>query len=59
MIKMGSWWLKSKLDPRWNAAGRCYCGGFVMPEECKDKLEELKNQLGNPPTDLSFGYMKD
>lgn len=55
----GSWWLQSKSDPRWNASGRAAVGGFVMPEACKQKLEELKRRFGEPPRDLKWGYMKD
>lgn len=55
----GSWWLKSKSDPRWNSSGRSYVGGFVMPSECERRIEELKQELGDPPDDLEWGYMKD
>ena len=55
----GSWWLRSKTDPRWNCGGNAYVGGFVMPSECEKKLSELKKKLGNPPKDLEWGYMKD
>jgi len=56
----GGWWLRSESDPRWNSDGRSDgVGGFVMPEECQSKLEELKRQLGEPPEDLKWGYMKD
>jgi hypothetical protein len=30
-----------------------------MPPECEAKLEELKKKLGEPPDDLTYGYMKD
>jgi len=56
----GSWWIQSKKDSRWDCSGRSACvGGFVIPQECKDKIEELKTQLGEPPDDLEWGYMKD
>ena len=56
----GSWWLNSKTDPRWNYNGRADCvGGFMMPDECQNKLKELKQKLGKPPKDLEWGYMKD
>ena len=55
----GSWWLLSKNDPRWNSNGQSDVGGFAMSEECKQKLEELKHQFGEPPGDLEWGYMKD
>ena len=60
MMRSGSWWLKSESDPRWNAHGSDnYCGGFVMPKECEKKVKELKKELGLPPDDLEYGYMKD
>ena len=59
LVREGSWWLRSKSDQRWNSDGRADVGGFVMPEECKQKLEALKRKLGEPPYDLEWGYMKD
>jgi len=62
MIKLcseGSWWLRSKEDPRWNYEGSGTVGGLIIPSECKDKIKELKKRLGTPPDDLEFGYMKD
>ncbi|HEY4497079.1 MAG TPA: hypothetical protein VI432_02940 [Candidatus Paceibacterota bacterium] len=55
----GSWWLRSKKDPRWNTDGRAYVGGFLMPEACRSKIDELKLRFGEPPEDLEWGYMKD
>lgn len=57
--KPGTWHFHSDTDSRWNCSGRSYVGGFVMPSECKDKLEVLKVKLGDPPEDLTWGYMKD
>ena len=59
MITKGTWWLKSKTDPRWNADGRALVGGFVRPPELEKKLNELTKKLGPPPEDLEWGYMKD
>lgn len=56
--KMGSWWLRSKADPRWDSDGRGYIGGFQCLEASK-KIEELKELLGDPPHDLELGAMKD
>jgi len=59
-MRSGSWWLRSEIDPRWNARGRDnYCGGFVMPKECEKKIKELENILGKQPDDLEYGYEKD
>lgn len=58
---MGSWWYRSKSDPRWNLNGRCRM--FVMagpPADANERIEELKKLLKcDPPEDLEFGCMKD
>jgi hypothetical protein len=60
MIREGSWWLTSEKDSRWNANGRCRVGGFEIPKEALDHIDELKKKLKcKPPKDLEFGYMKD
>ena len=60
IAREGGWWINSKKDPRWHAYGRSDCvGGFAMPQEVKEKIEELKKKLGKPPKDLEWGYMKD
>jgi len=59
MLRMGAWALTSVSDPRWNASGRAPVGGLEMPDECKERLEELKRQLGKSPADLTWAYMKD
>lgn len=53
------WQLYSKTDSKWNHSGDSYVGMFEMPRECKEKLEELKTSLGDPPDDLEWSYMKD
>ncbi len=59
-FRPGGWWLKSAKDPRWNDNGRSDAvGGFVIPEECEKRFEEMKKQFGDPPDDLEWGYMKD
>jgi hypothetical protein len=58
--KEGSWWMRSKKDPRWNCDGRgllLFSAG--IPDEAKEKIEELKKKYGEPPDDLEFGGMKD
>lgn len=59
--RSGAWWLTSKTDKRWDASGTTSsCGGFVMPEECKQALKIKKLELNeDPPDDLEYGYMKD
>lgn len=51
--------LFSPTDPRWNAEGRDIVGNLQMPRRCKKKLKELKKQLGTPPEDLVWRYVKD
>ncbi len=58
ICREGEWWLRSRKDPRWNCSGSGYVGGFCMPPDCKQRVEELKKILGEPPDDLEYGYMK-
>jgi hypothetical protein len=58
-IVEGSWWLRSKSDPRWNCNGRAMVGGFMKPKEVDEAVERKKVELGEPPDDLEWGYMKD
>ena len=55
----GTWYIRSESDERWNVSGRAHVGGFMMPPEIEQKLEELKEKYGNPPSDCEWGYMKD
>lgn len=55
----GTWWLKSKSDPRWDVTGYGPVGGFVMPDEAVQAKKKLEKKYGPPPEDLEFGYMKD
>lgn len=59
MQSEGTWYFSSKSDPRWSASGRGLVGGFSFSPEAEARLEELQAQLGDPPTDLVWGYMKD
>ena len=57
--QLGSWWMRSKSDPRWDCDDRSSVGGFQMPTDLTNKINELKATLGEPPKDLEWGYMKD
>lgn len=61
MMRSGSWWVTSKLDPRWDKSGSSeFVGMFAMPEEAKQHIEDMKQKLQKePPSDLEWGYMKD
>jgi len=59
LLTRGVWYLRSETDPRWNSTGEAQVGAFVMPDEVDHRLEELKIELGEPPDDLTCGYMKD
>jgi hypothetical protein len=59
--KPGSWWLRSKSDPRWDADGR---ESFLVTagpvSSAIDFVERKKAELGiDPPDDLEYGCMKD
>lgn len=58
-IREGSWWIYSKKDSKWNRSGRGFVGGLMKPDEVDKVVEELKKELGEPPDDLEWGYMKD
>ena len=60
-IRSGSWWIHSESDERWRRSGTSDgVGGFVLPPEAEQAIEELKSELGEePPDDLEYGYMKD
>lgn len=58
--KMGSWYVSSKLDPRWNSNGRGY--GLVSmggPQDAHTWVELCKKKYGELPADLEMGFMKD
>lgn len=60
MNRIGTWWTRSKTDPRWDMEGRAYVGGFMVPEECEKAIAAKKKELGEePPEDLTCEYMKD
>lgn len=60
MIRQGTWWIKSKSDPRWYASGRGEVGMFsVDGREYQEVVDSLINRYGDPPVDLRIGYMKD
>ncbi len=53
----GTWWLRSKKDPLWNAEGQ----GFVSiygSEDCECTIKELEARLGQRPDDLEWGFAK-
>ena len=58
--RFGTWWLRSRVDPRWNAEGRGMVGGgLATPRDCETRIKELELRLGVPPKDLEVGWMKD
>jgi hypothetical protein len=59
MMREGTWWLRSKTDPRWDCNGRAFVGMFGQPQDLVNKLAELTKLYGEPPEDLEWGYMKD
>ena len=56
----GSWNLYSQSDPRWNCSGRGHIIVMAgMHPDAEAKLDELKEKLGSPPSDLRYSCMKD
>jgi len=58
--KMGTWWVHSKKDPRWNKEGRAK--GLVCmggPAEMEAWIEKCTKKYGKPPKDCTHGFMKD
>ncbi len=61
MMSSGTWWVKSKSDPRWDGKGPSrWVGMFEKPPEVETHIEVKKKELGSePPADAEWGYMKD
>jgi len=57
-IKEGHWYIKSISDPRWDESGEGFVGGGMIPRQCIDAIDRKKKELGNPPSDLEWGYTK-
>jgi hypothetical protein len=58
--KIGSWYLSSKKDPRWNDCGRealLVCAGLC--KGAKKSIEANRDRYGDPPDDLEYSCMKD
>ena len=55
----GSWWVHCKSDPRWNGSGSSRVGGFTIPSDAAAHIARKKKELGEPPADVEWGYMKD
>lgn len=59
LTTLGTWWIQSKSDPRWNISGRSEVGLMTMPQEARALFEKMKELYGEPPDDLEQDYMKD
>jgi len=58
--KLGTWWVSSKVDARWNKNGRGYgLVTAVAPGEINEWMEVCRREFGPPPDDLEVGFMKD
>lgn len=58
--KMGTWYVHSDKDPRWNKTGRAcglVCDGG--PQDMKDWIKECREKYGDPPDDAVEGFYKD
>lgn len=59
MFKKGAWFLSSKTNPKWNCNGEATVGGFLMPKECQQAIEDKKKEFNeNTPKDLTWSYHK-
>lgn len=58
-VKKGSWYMKSKSDPRWNCSGKEFVGGFALPLGMQAKLKEFTTKYGEQPVDLVWHYEYD
>ena len=59
IVRKGSWYMRSKSDPRWNCSGKDYVGGFDLPLGMQKKLKELTESYGSQPSDLTWHYNYD
>lgn len=51
------WYIRSKTNKKWNCSGAfIYKGMKGMPLEVGYKFEELKVELGEPPSDIEWGF---
>ena len=54
---VGGWWVHSPSDSRWHLSGFS-CGMWAAQEDAKKAVEVAKKHLGEPPSDLEYGWMK-
>jgi hypothetical protein len=59
--KSGSWWVRSKKDPRWNGGGSTESLMFSSgpPPEVEAHIRSMVGKYGKKPKDLEWGGMKD
>lgn len=59
-LTSGSWWVYSESDSRWNNGGSSNSVGmFGIPPEAQTWMDSCEKKYGDPPDDLTIGYMKD
>ena len=53
------WWIRSDDNPLWNAEGKSILNpGGGPPQDLVLRLEDMKTELGEPPDDLGWGYLR-
>jgi|WetSurSiteA1Bulk_404760.scaffolds.fasta_scaffold274599_1 hypothetical protein len=52
-----SWWIRSNEDPRWNYEGFSPAALNAV-RDVAVALESMKKDMGDPPADLDWGYVK-
>lgn len=55
---VGTWWVHSELDPRWNAEGFCVWEYAERgePPQIDEWLGRCAATFGTPPADLTLGF---
>lgn len=58
-VFIGTWKLESVSDPRYNMIGRGEVHPFILPEDARKRLRNREKEVGPPPKDLVYTYVRD
>lgn len=58
MRAMGTWFIRSQRDPRWNREGIEELDCIQADKKLRKMAEEMKKTLGEYPEDLEIGFQK-
>ena len=56
---IGTWYVRSEKDPRWNKSGKGYGSASAQPISMDNWLKKCAKKFGSEPDDLEGGFMKD